>query len=86
MDWIEQFKIALIEEDEERLNALIGSMPRFEDLETLVRAQRLVAQALELFEQRKKEIAGRMREIELSRKFLVSSDELRDDRNLDITS
>ncbi len=86
MDWIEQFKIALIEEDEERLNALIGSMPRFEDLETLVQVQRLVAQALELFEQRKKEIAGRMREIELSRKFLVSSDELRDDRNLDITS
>ena len=85
MSWIERFKIALIEEDEAAMAGLLASMPEFESVEEMRIAQRLIAQAIELFEGKKAEIARTMKEIETSRKFLTS-DSPEPPNRLDVTS
>ncbi len=85
MNWIDRFKIALIEEDESAMADLLASMPDFESVEEMRSAQQLIAQAIELFKGKKAEVARMMKEIETSRKFLTSETSELPNR-LDITS
>lgn len=47
--WLKAFKIALIQEELPKLEALIESMPNFETLQEMEEAAYLLAQANELF-------------------------------------
>ncbi|WP_456452424.1 hypothetical protein [Hydrogenimonas sp.] len=86
MNWLDDFKIALIEEDERRLASLVGQIPAFETTEEIESAMRLIAQARTLMEAKKDQVAKEMREIETAKKFLTSSEEPPESGKLDITS
>jgi hypothetical protein len=85
MNWLDDFKIALIEEDEPRLASLAERLPTFESVEEMEAAMRLISQAKAMLENKKERIAKEMREIEGARKFLTSSDDP-DSVRLDVTS
>ena len=86
MNWLDDFKIALIEEDEERLSSLISEMPAFDEVDKMKQAMHLIDQAKKLFEEKKKILGVQMSEIERSKKFLTSSDNSFKNSKLDITS
>lgn len=86
MNWLEDFKIALIEEDEERLSSLISNLPRFEKREEMESAMRMIEQGRALFEEKKHRLAKEMKELEMSKKFFSSSDSSSPNHSLDITS
>ncbi|WP_300367364.1 hypothetical protein [Hydrogenimonas sp.] len=86
MSWLDDFKIALIEEDEERLSSLITSMPNFETIDEMKSAMHLIDQAKTLFEKKKESLAKQMKEIEASKKFLTSSENSANNGKFDITS
>jgi len=86
MSWIDDFKIALIEENETKLLSLIDTMPTFDDPDEIRTAMHLIDQARSLVEKRKRRLAEEMRQLETSKKFLTSSEEEAPDRRLDITS
>ena len=85
MSWLDDFKVALIEEDERTLASLTAKLPSFDDIEEMEAAMRLIAQARTMLESKKERLAKEMREIEAARKFLTSSDSA-DGGRLDITS
>jgi hypothetical protein len=75
MSWIEQFKIALIEEDEGKMSALIDELPSsFESKEEVISALALIAQAKHLFEKKRAQLKRQMNELERTREFLTSSE------------
>ncbi len=86
MEWLERFKIALIEEDEAGLAALIDDLPAFEKVEEIESAMRLIAQARTLIEAKKERLGREMRALETSRKFLTSSEDDTSSGRLDLTS
>ena len=87
MNWIDDFKIALIEENESKLLSLIDSMPTsFDDPDDIRSAMHLIDQARRLIEKRQRRLGEEMRQLETSKKFLTSSEEETTDRRLDITS
>ncbi|WP_456380359.1 hypothetical protein [Hydrogenimonas sp.] len=86
MDWIEQFKIALVEEDEERLSSMMEIPHAFETLKEMREAQALIRQAIEMFEKRKSVVSEEMESVERSKKFFSSSEIFRPVNKLDITS
>jgi len=86
MNWIDDFKIALIEENESKLLSLIDSMPSFDNPDDIRSAMHLIDQARRLIEKRQRRLGEEMRQLETSKKFLTSSEEETTDRRLDITS
>ena len=86
MNWFENFKIALIEEDERKLASLISQIPPFDTQDEMVSAMHLIDQARKLYENKKSLLAKEMNEIRLSKKFLASADDTASQRQLDITS
>ncbi|WP_457595825.1 hypothetical protein [Hydrogenimonas sp.] len=86
MNWLERFKVALIEEDDARLAFLLEEMPSFDDVEEARSAQRLVAQAIALFEHKRDTLAKEMAEIEATRKFLTSFQPAEGRARLDVSS
>ncbi|WP_353662499.1 hypothetical protein [Hydrogenimonas sp. SS33] len=87
MSWIERFKIALVEEDEESLSTLISRMPEFTEHGQMRAAQALITQAIDLFESKRIRVYKEMQRLECAKKFLTSSSESEEGTNrLDITS
>ncbi|WP_201353113.1 hypothetical protein [Hydrogenimonas urashimensis] len=86
MAWLDDFKIALIEEDEERLSSLIDRMPAFDTTDEIKRAMHLIDQARGLIIGKKRELAEEMKRVETSKKFLTSSGGSVSSTRLDITS
>ncbi|RUM44284.1 MAG: hypothetical protein DSY46_05970 [Hydrogenimonas sp.] len=75
MSWIDQFKIALIEENEAKMSALIDELPTsFESEEDVISALALIAQAKQLFEKKRAQLKRQMNELERTREFLISSE------------
>ena len=83
--WNRQLKIALVEENEEAIDTLVGQLPDFDNVEQMERARELITQAKTMILQRKEAIAAQMREMETARKFLTSS-KGQTASHLDITS
>ena len=86
MEWLESFKIALIEENIDQLSSLISSMPKFETVEECHKAMVLISQAKDIMIKKRDMVANQMRQLEKSKKFLLSSKSLTDHMQLDIHS
>jgi len=86
MEWLESFKIALIEENIDQLSSLISSMPKFETVEECHKAMVLISQAKDIMIKKRDMVANQMRQLEKSKRFLLSSKSLTDHMQLDIHS
>jgi len=86
MEWIENFKIALIEENIDELSSLLSSMPKFETVEECHKAMALISQARNIIIEKREILSKQMQQLEKSRKFLLSSKNLTDHKRLDIHS
>ncbi len=73
--WVRTFKIALLEEDADRLARLTDSMPSFDNIEEMQAALALLQEASKRFERKKASLAKEMLEVREAKKFLTSSDE-----------
>ncbi len=73
--WINDLKIAIIEENINKIRKLIDSMPAFEKLEDMKEAFALIGEAKNIVEKHKKEISREMEKIRKSKKFLESEKE-----------
>jgi len=86
MEWLDNFKIAVIEEDANKISSLISSMPNFNTVEECREAMALIEQAYSCFVKKKDKLAQQMRQIETSKKFLLSSKDENKNYKLDIHS
>lgn len=71
--WLNNFKIALIEKDTDKLGKLIGSMPQLENLKEMEEAMYLMKEAKNLLFSLKNETALSMKQIQKNREFLKSA-------------
>ncbi|NPA82574.1 MAG: hypothetical protein GXO31_08190 [Epsilonproteobacteria bacterium] len=70
MQWLNSFKIALIEEDTEKLKELISDMPCFEKLEDMQTAFSLISEAISLITQKRDQIKKDMDRLNKAKSFL----------------
>jgi len=86
MKWLDDFKIALIEEHDDKIYSLISSMPSFDTIEECKEAMALIDQAQKVYTLKKEEIAKQMQQLKKSRKFFFSSENRAKYPKLDIHS
>ena len=86
MSWLDDFKIALIEEDDSKISSLLSSMPSFDTIEENQEAMTLIDQARKTYVFKKERLAKQIQQIEKSRKFLLSSENKTKHPKLDIHS
>jgi hypothetical protein len=86
MKWLDEFKIALIEENDTKISSLLSSMPSFESVEEIQEAMALIDQARKTYISKKESLAKQMQKLETSRKFLLSSENRPKYPKLDIHS
>lgn len=72
--WLNDLKIAIIEKDTQKIEALIDKMPIFEHLEGMQEAQYLLREALILLHTLKDETAKSMQQIKKNLNFLRSTE------------
>ncbi len=72
--WLQQFKIALAEQNSDSISKLLDEMPAFEEVSQMREAQFLIAQAFEFIGQLKEETASTISQIKKSRDYLRSTD------------
>ncbi len=68
--WLDEFKIAIIELDEKRIDLMLDSIPSFDNLEHMQIALSLIAQAKESLKKEAQLIKKSMIKIEKNRAFL----------------
>lgn len=68
--WLERFKIALIEEDITKIDALLLDIPEFKKIDDLKMAYTLIQTAKEKFEKEKSQTKLKMSKIKKAKKFL----------------
>ena len=68
--WLDEFKIAIIELDEKKIDLMLDSMPSFDDLEHMQIALALIAQAKESLKKEAQLIKEGMIKIKKNRAFL----------------
>lgn len=73
MDWLKALKIAVLEEDTKRIDALVDEVPRFDTLKEMEEAYYLMKKAQEILLRLQEETKRQMEQIEKSKKFLVST-------------
>ncbi|WOE68925.1 hypothetical protein RZR97_07320 [Hydrogenimonas thermophila] len=86
MKWLDEFKIALIEENDTKISSLLSSMPSFNTIEENQEAMALIDQARKTYILKKNRLAKQMQQLEKSRKFLLSSENKTKHPKLDIHS
>jgi len=86
MSWLDDFKIALIEENDHKISSLLSSMPSFNTIEEIQEAMVLIDQARKTYILKKEKLAKQMQRLEKSRKFLLSSENKTKHPKLDIHS
>jgi len=86
MSWLDDFKIALIEEDDLKISSLISSMPSFNTIEENKEAMALIDQARKTCILKKEKLRKQMQRLEKSRKFFLSSENKTKYPKLDIHS
>ena len=72
-EWLDDFKIALIEENIEKLARLHLSMPNFERLKDIECAKALIGQALPLFIKENNKIKESLEQLKKAKKFHQNS-------------
>ena len=83
--WLNEFKIALIEEDTQKLAKLAEEDLHFETIQEIEEAMYLIKQADELFQRLKDETAATMKQLKKNINFLRATESPVQNR-LDITS
>lgn len=68
-EWLNRFKVALVEADLARLEKLQQQMPEFKTLEEMTEAQALIAQAIELFTHESDKTKAAMEQMQKALKF-----------------
>jgi len=86
MKWLDEFKIALIEENDAKISSLLSSMPSFDTIEENQEAMALIDQARKTYISKKERLAKQMQQLEKSRKFLLLSENKTKHPKLDIHS
>jgi len=86
LKWLDEFKIALIEENDTKISSLLSSMPSFNTIENAQVAMALINEARKTYISKKERLAKQMRQLEKSRKFLLSSENRPKHPKLDIHS
>ena len=83
--WLNQLKIAIIEEDVDKMQELFKSMPQFETIEEMKSAQALIKEATNLLHTLQDEVAAKMRQLKKNIKYLEVTQEKKPS-GFDITS
>ncbi len=68
--WLERFKLAVIELDENRIENMIDNMPSFDNLDQMQTALALMAEAKESLKKEAKSIKDNMIKIKKNKAFL----------------
>ena len=71
-EWLESFKIALINEDIDAMDALNTRLPQFDNVAQMKEAQAYIAQAADLMQSRQLELRSNMNKIKQTKKYLKS--------------
>ena len=73
MSWIENFTIAIVEENHIQIGKLIQAMPQFDDLNEAKCAQALIREALQLVQDEQKKTQDSMDKLKRTRAFVTSA-------------
>jgi len=78
MKWLKSFKIAVIEEDLNSVDALLKEIPEFKKIEDMREAYTLIGEAKRKFETEQLRIQKKMNKMQQAKKFLnLKEDESR---------
>ena len=72
MSWINDLKVAVIEEDIENITAITDSLPEFKDVNDAEEALNLVQEAIKIVKNKKEETLDIMNKIRQTKVFLTS--------------
>ena len=72
MSWINDLKIAVIEEDIENISSMTSSLPKFKDINDAKEALGLIEEAIKIVKNRREETLETMNKIKKTRAFLNS--------------
>jgi len=70
--WLDEFKLALIEEDLDSIALLNEELPEFDDVKQMQEAQAYIKQAAQIILQRQNELRKKMNDIAKAKKYLNS--------------
>lgn len=73
MQWTKELKIAIIEEDELKIEKIISELPQFNSLEQMDEAAHLMKAAHKLLSEKKDELASKLVKIKKQKEFLNST-------------
>lgn len=73
MEWINQLKIAIIENNEKKIESLIEKLPQFESVEQMKEAAYIMQEAHNLLTQEKDILASKLLKIKKQKEFINSS-------------
>lgn len=72
MSWINDLKIAIIEEDIEKITSIADSLPKFQDINDAKEALNLIREAIKIVKNKKEETLDIMNKIKKTKAFLTS--------------
>lgn len=71
--WLEEFKIALVNEDIEAIDALADKVPaEFKNIEEALQAQTLVGEAINLIQKSKADLSKEFEKLKNVKKYIAS--------------
>ncbi len=70
MKWVNNLKIAIIEEDTDNISKVLDRLPNFKDLDEAKEALSLIQTALDLVKKKKQEVLETMNKIKKTKEFL----------------
>jgi len=70
--WLNQFKIAIVDKDTQKMDELNSSIPEFETIEQIYEAQAYIQQAIQIIMDKQSELRENMAKIQKTKKFLNS--------------
>lgn len=83
--WLNELQIAIVEQDTDKIDKLLDSMPEFDTQADIEKASYLLKAAFELMVNLKDETLGLMNQLKTNREFLKSA-QTSQDYKLDIKS
>jgi hypothetical protein len=72
MSWINDLKIAVIEENIQKISVLIKTLPNFTDLDKAKEALSLVGEAIKITDAKKTEVLNTINKIKKTKEYLSS--------------
>jgi len=72
MSWINDLKIAVIEEDIDNITTIANSLPKFQDINDAKEALNLIREATKIIQNKKEETLDTMNKIKKTKAFLTS--------------